>query len=717
MTANLLDLLSPRRSIRGRFFLVTAGISLLSIAATVGVGLYLFGAVRQQQVEVRWEESRMEFARELADPAAENLKMATLLARLPAIQEAMRGRDAVRLRAYLGAIVTLGEKPLGISELDLRASDGAMLVHMLVTGSRRDDTEAEMITEVVRTRTQRSGIERRGDGLQVAAAVPVTDPQGEYLGTLAIGSAISNASINAIAPQNTDIALDLLGDNRFQPYAHSNGFLRTLLTDAQRQAAFSGRKTRFSGQDDRRPLQAGAFALEDYGGRAIGIVEAHIDVSDIHAGDSRILPLAAGLVVLLLFDAGLLAIWGGYRLTELFRRLIELMCQFAAGNLSAAVPATNRKDELGQMARAIATLRDGLVKRERIEREYNAIDKRHRLAAETTGIGTWFPDPFSGKLIWSDNCKALLGLPKDVVPNLELLASIVHSEDRAAFLSVLQARANSLETIEHEYRVVWPDGSIHWLQSAGGRAVDDAGRFVGVQGTIVNIDERKRAEAERTILTERLLRFEADERVRLARELHDQIAQNLTGLSLGLKQLEQDNDDEALRANLRRLRSLLADISTHVHQTAGAFHPTSLDDLGFDMALENYIREWSFRTDIHADFHSRGLAEGVLVADLERAVFSLVKDVLDNVARHAQASQVSVVIEATKSELRLVIDDDGEASISDAATRHGQGTLGMSSALERIAAHGGTLDIESNDGSGTARHVRIPLTRKARERT
>jgi PAS domain S-box-containing protein len=715
MSSNPLALLSPQRSIRGRFFLVTAGLCVLSVGAMVLIGLYLFNVAQSQRAQAQWEKTRADVAHELAEPAQNNLKIALLLARMQSVQDGLRTHEGTTLSPYLANVLALDAGDLGITDLDIRTDDGMSLVHIVRPGYTRDEGRAEMIADVVRTRTPRVGLERRGDVLQAAAAVPVIDGKGQHLGTLSVGSAITNATIDGMTPQKTDLGIELLGDDRFKPYVRSSGFLASLLSDQQKQAAFSGRNAQEQGKDDDRSLQFGAFPLEDYGGRALGIVEAHLDLSDIHAGDSRMVPLAVGLIGLLLFDAALLAIWGGYRLTDLFRRLTNLMSQFAAGNLTGTVPATDRGDELGQMARAIVALRDGLQRRERDERAFREIDKRHRLAAETTGIGTWFPDPVTGQLNWSDNFRLLIGVGKDVVPSIDALVEMIHRDDREAFRAVVKRRQETDEIIEHEYRVAWPDGSIHWVRSAGCRARDETGRVIGVQGTLVNIDERKRAEAERTILTDRLLRFEAEERVRLARELHDQIAQNLTGLSLGLKQLEQDSDDEKLRSDLKQLRMLLADTSARVHQTAGAFHPTSLDDLGLNMALESYVKEWSLVTGIIADFHSHRVIDGALDADLERAVFGLVKEVLDNIAQRAQANRVSVVIEASQAELRLVIDDDGEdfAAGTPAATEKGK--LAMSSARERLAAHGGTLEIESSEGSGTARHVRIPLTKRARE--
>lgn len=215
------------------------------------------------------------------------------------------------------------------------------------------------------------------------------------------------------------------------------------------------------------------------------------------------------------------------------------------------------------------------------------------------------------------------------------------------------------------------------------------------------------AEHERLRLLQQLVSVQEEERLRIARELHDQMGQNLIGLSLGLRALETSVADERGRAALGKLNGLALEIGADIHRIAREMRPGSLDDIGFIRTLESYVEDWGKRSDIRADFLVASPERLNVPTAMETAVFRLVQEALTNVAKHANAAEVSVILEQHGDQLQVTIEDDGKGFDPDAAAT--QGRLGLVGMRERIALLSGSLTIDSAIGGGTTLYVRMPL--------
>jgi two-component system, NarL family, sensor histidine kinase UhpB len=245
-----------------------------------------------------------------------------------------------------------------------------------------------------------------------------------------------------------------------------------------------------------------------------------------------------------------------------------------------------------------------------------------------------------------------------------------------------------------------------------------AGRFAIV--TIIDVTPRVQAAerlsaavSERDELRRRLMQAQEEERVRLARELHDQTGQTLTAAMLELKGLEI-HYTEAGRSRIRTLRQRMEEIGKSLHRIARELRPASIDELGLNSALANYVAEWSQQFGIVADFHRGDVDLDTLTDEKRTAIYRVVQEALTNVAKHArEATSVSVLVGRSGSTLQLTIEDNGRGY--DAAApggtpglpgRRGLGVAGM---RERLALIGGELEIESSSGVGTTVFARIPL--------
>jgi two-component system CheB/CheR fusion protein len=226
------------------------------------------------------------------------------------------------------------------------------------------------------------------------------------------------------------------------------------------------------------------------------------------------------------------------------------------------------------------------------------------------------------------------------------------------------------------------------------------------------IGEHKRTQQMRQLLLHQLLTTQEEERRHIARELHDQMGQDLTALLLEIKALQDAAAADTLIASrVAQVQVLTLQISAEVRTLALQLHPPALDHMGLVATLTNYVEEWSARALTPVEFHTSGLDSVRLPAMIELALYRLVQECLTNILKHAQASDVSLIIERRVDAVRLIVEDDGVGFDIAAAQQsaHVGRRLGLVSMQERVAQLGGTITIESEPGRGTTIIVRIPF--------
>jgi histidine kinase/histidine kinase/DNA gyrase B/HSP90-like ATPase len=174
------------------------------------------------------------------------------------------------------------------------------------------------------------------------------------------------------------------------------------------------------------------------------------------------------------------------------------------------------------------------------------------------------------------------------------------------------------------------------------------------------------AENHRLDLLTVLTNTQEEERLRIARELHDQMGQDLIGLSLMLKSIEPAVQTDAARETLGQLQALTAEMDQRVHDIAWELRPSLPQAGGLRSLLESYVSDWSARFNIAVDFHAVGLDGHDLPARVETTVFRVVQEAFTNILKHAAATAVSLVVERGEDQLRVRIKDDGKGFDRDA---------------------------------------------------
>jgi len=225
--------------------------------------------------------------------------------------------------------------------------------------------------------------------------------------------------------------------------------------------------------------------------------------------------------------------------------------------------------------------------------------------------------------------------------------------------------------------------------------------------------ERQRVEEERTRLLTRVVLAQEDERRRIARELHDQLGQQLTALRLTLEMLKaQSIERPELRVQVETLEELALQLDQDVAFRVWELRPIELETLGLQAALTQYVGDWSRHFSIRVQLHTGRSTFDRLTPELETTIYRLAQEALNNVVKHARADHVDVVLERSSKYLSLIIEDNGIGfdPSSVESGRHGVGLIGM---RERAALVGAEFQIESTPGEGTTVIVRAPVVAAA----
>jgi PAS domain S-box-containing protein len=402
------------------------------------------------------------------------------------------------------------------------------------------------------------------------------------------------------------------------------------------------------------------------------------------------------------------------------------------------VTYTPDRDLQGAVRGWVASIVD-ITERKQAETAIREGEKRLRLALEAGQMGAWDVDIRTNATRWDAKEYALLGLPPEAVEaSPEAFYRCVHPDDLSGVKRSVDEALKS-GRLEHEFRVVHPDGRVRWLRSQGRILHDDHGRPIRMVGVNFDVTERRETEErlrsfagqlehlvqERTqdlvrsqdqlrALATELNLTEQRERKRMAAELHDHLAQMLVLGRLKLSQAKRFADDrcavflkqteDVLDESLRYARTLVADLSPPVLHDFGL--PAALKWLGDQM--QRYELAVTVRIDMPEEAHRR------IPDDQAMLLFQSIRELLMNAAKHAGCGQAVIVLAQQGNDLRIEVSDEGRGFDPD-ATPEGESPaaqpprFGLFSIRERMRALGGSFDIHSAPGKGTTATLVLPL--------
>ena len=240
---------------------------------------------------------------------------------------------------------------------------------------------------------------------------------------------------------------------------------------------------------------------------------------------------------------------------------------------------------------------------------------------------------------------------------------------------------------------------------------DELGKLMeGFNAMVLSLARADKARLEKEHLQRdflhRVMAGQESERKRIARELHDQTGQALASVMVDLKMLEKAKNESETSQSIGRLRKAITEEMEAIHDLAVALRPSVLDDLGLVPAVEMLVRGFINRQGIPVELTIIGFAEKRPDACTETCVYRIVQEALSNVARHAQATEVSVLLEWRGEKIRGVIEDNGIGFAPELVDPKAKlGVLGM---RERTQLLQGSFRIESSPGEGAMLVFEMP---------
>jgi signal transduction histidine kinase len=288
---------------------------------------------------------------------------------------------------------------------------------------------------------------------------------------------------------------------------------------------------------------------------------------------------------------------------------------------------------------------------------------------------------------------------------------LISSEGLRAFLSVpLRAKDNVLGVMNVASHVPhrFSKEDVYLLHSIG----DQLG--IAIEQAILTERLRKARERLRKLARQNLV-AEEEERRRIARELHDETSQSLSGIALQLEALievsaKSGSQDPQFIAGLKKVQSLTVQVHKEVSRVIANLHPTVLETLGLVAAVRQHVKNSLQPLNINVTVEVKG-TERRFAADVETAVFRVVQGTVGNIIKHSKAKNASIVLVYEPNEFSLTIRDDGlgfDVSKLTDVEESGRGR-GLFSMRERIGFLGGTSGVESRVGAGTTVWARIPI--------
>ena len=290
----------------------------------------------------------------------------------------------------------------------------------------------------------------------------------------------------------------------------------------------------------------------------------------------------------------------------------------------------------------------------------------------------------------------------------------VHPEDVTRCVATYYEAFDNRRPFRMEYRLRRYDGTYRWVLDSGAPVIGLDGLLTGYVGTAIDITTHTLAEEALSTFSGRLMEAQEKERARIARELHDDLAQRAAALALELNEVGQElklGTSEHLR--VRELCDQTTDLARDIQVVAQSLHSAKLEILGLAPAAASLCRELSARHRVEIAFSTHGLPEH-LSKDIALCLFRVLQEALSNALKHAGVPQVTVTLRGTRADVQLEVIDRGVGFDLEAiGQRRG---LGLISMKERLHLVEGEIQIDSGPGAGTAVRVRVPLGVSERDR-
>ncbi len=343
---------------------------------------------------------------------------------------------------------------------------------------------------------------------------------------------------------------------------------------------------------------------------------------------------------------------------------------------------------------------------------------RWELVTQATHDGVYDWDLTIHLIVHSSQWKEMHGFDhEDRDETFDQWSNRIHPDDRARVLRHLDDYlARNRQEFREEYRIRRRDNRWIWVLDRAYALWNKEGQAIRMVGSEKDITHRKHAEAllrqheaQLVDLTSKLLKAQDQERQRIARELHDDMTQRLAVLAVELGSLTRTYPSDApTQFHIEHLRKAAAQLAEDVHNFAYRLHPSLLEHLGLEASIRDQIDDFNRRTDLKVGYVQRSVPPS-LSMDIATCLYRVAQESLQNVLKHAEASEVLVRLIGTTRGVGVCIRDNGIGFAQEPSGSSSSG-LGLISMEERVRLFHGIFRIRSSLGKGTEVHAWIPLS-------
>jgi PAS domain S-box-containing protein len=349
------------------------------------------------------------------------------------------------------------------------------------------------------------------------------------------------------------------------------------------------------------------------------------------------------------------------------------------------------------------------VKRRRAESDLAITYDRLNLAAGAGRSVEWALDVKSGRDLWFGDLQTIFGVASGTHSGrFEDFRRRIHPEDRELVSKAFADARQNRQPYLAEFRVVRDDGTVRWIAASGKFYYSNNGDPERMLGMALDITDRKMAEEALVTLSGRLIEAQERERLRIAREIHDDYQQRLAMLAIDLEELSENIGDSSVEARqrLHELWNCVSELGADLHSLSHRLHSSTLERLGLIAGVRAFCQEFADQQSIQVDFTHENVP-GDIPEDVTLCLFRIVQEGLRNVKRHSGADRAEVRLAGWGSKLHLSVFDRGVGFDTNELSK--LDGIGIRSMEERLRLLGGQLEIHSRPKEGTRIEVWLPF--------
>ena len=340
-------------------------------------------------------------------------------------------------------------------------------------------------------------------------------------------------------------------------------------------------------------------------------------------------------------------------------------------------------------------------------------EKRLATAQEIAHLGGWDENHETGEIYWSEEFRRIFGVDMDEEIGQGRFRDFIHPDDLDWMKKRWVQAEKEMVPYQSVFRILLKDGTIKFINETAEFVQNADGKLIKSMGTIHDVTQVREYQEQLRKLSSHLQHLQEEERGRIAREIHDELGQNLTSINMDIEYLKNRGKDGADEKILRRLKSL-GRLVDHTIQTtrriSQELRPSILDDLGLKSAIEWQVSQFKKRSNLL--YHVNIPEEDDFSKEQSTAIFRITQEALTNIARHAEATEVDVELQLNHGSILLEIKDNGKGFSENGAKANTHfGIFGMK---ERASMLGGSLSISSTPKKGTSVNLELPLINKER---